>query len=79
MEITFKRVCTGQFDSYLDGVKTAYGIVNGSLGMSGRDTVNTYGVTKNGELVRWLGPLRTCKAMIEAICKKQRAVTPEVR
>ena len=62
--VTFKRVRNGEFESYLDGVKTPWKIYNGSLGLSGRDTVNTYGITKDGMNVKWLGPLRSCKSMI---------------
>ena len=71
--VTFKRIGTGEFESYLNGEKTEFGIVNGCLGMSGRDTRNIYGVTRNGELVKWLGPLRTCKSMIEFTLRKRGA------
>ncbi len=59
--VNFKKVQTGIFDCYLDGIKTQYQIINGSAGLTGRDTINTYCIAKNGELVKALGPLRTCK------------------
>lgn len=71
VNVEFKKIQTGIFDAYVDGVKTPYGIVNGCLGMTGRDTINTYGVTKNGVLVRWLGPLNTCKKMAAYILGKK--------
>jgi hypothetical protein len=75
--VTFKNVCAGHFESYLDGVKTRFGIVNGSLGVSGRNTANMYGVTwttADGEDKRkWVGPLRTCKIMIEQTLLKETA------
>lgn len=71
MNITFKRVGNGQFESYLNGVKTQYGIVNGSLGLSGRGH-NMYGVTW-GDNIKWLGPLRTCKMMVVAKIEKDAA------
>lgn len=65
-EVTFKRVGNGEFESFLNGTKTAYMIHNGSIGMSGRGH-NVYGITKDGgNTVRWLGPLRTCKQMVTA-------------
>lgn len=63
--VTFVKVQTGIFNAFLNGQPTEYQIVNGCLGMSGRDTVNTYGVyNKAKDTVRWFGPLRTCKAAI---------------
>ncbi len=47
MKITWKKVQTGIFDALADGEPTAYGVVNGSLGMSGHDTPNFYIPVKN--------------------------------
>ncbi len=73
--VTFKRVCNGIFETYVDGVKTDWEIVNGSLGLSGNDR-NVYGInnTKSGS-IKWLGPLRTCKKTLELTLAKKKEVT----
>lgn len=63
--ITTVRTGTGHFDVYLDGQKTAYQIVNGSLGLSGRGR-NHYGIV-HGTKARWIGPLNTCKLFMAQI------------
>lgn len=69
--VTFKRIQTGIFECYLDGQKTEYEIINGSAGLSGRDTNNTYCISRNGALVKVLGPLRTCKMFMTAKLTRQ--------
>jgi len=64
--VTFKRVANGEFECYADGVLTRYKIINGSIGLSGRNTPNIYGVTANMMDARWLGPLRTAKMFVTA-------------
>ena len=73
LNVTFKRVANGEFHSFVDGVKTPWVIINGSLGMSGRDTRNIYGITKDGMSAKWLGPLRTCKMAVTFTLQKQAA------
>lgn len=70
--VTFKKVQTGIFDVYVNGEKVKYQIINGSLGMSGRDTVNTYGITKPDGSVTWIGPLNSCKkGLVYSLGKKK--------
>jgi hypothetical protein len=75
--VTFKRIGLGEFESYLNGVLTPWKIYNGSLGLSGRDTANHYGISRNhGESVKWLGPLRTCKFMVTDILSRDADLKP---
>ena len=74
MVVTFKRISNGEFESYADGSKTPYRIVNGSLGLSGNGR-NMYGIVK-GDSVKWLGPLRTCKKAVEYSLQKAAAQPP---
>lgn len=70
--VTFKRIGTGEFESYLDGALTPWKIYNGSLGLSGRETRNIYGVSKDGgNTVKWLGPLTTAKAMVTTVLTRK--------
>lgn len=62
--VTFQKTATGQFDVLLNGQKTEYGIINGSLGLSGKDTRNMYGITKATGSVRWVGTLQAAKKMV---------------
>lgn len=64
------NIATGHFDVYWDGTKTDWRIVNGSLGMGGRDTRNVYGIVK-GDFIRWIGPLVTCKKTLAFTLRKQ--------
>lgn len=75
-QIEIKKVQTGIFESFLNGKKTEYEIINGSLGMSGRDTHNMYGVRNLAkDTVRWFGPLVTCKkAVIHTLEKRAKEV-----
>ena len=71
-QVTFAKVQTGIFDVLLNGEKTEYQIINGSLGMTGRDTVNMYGITNStNQSVRWFGPLVTCKKAITHTLNKR--------
>lgn len=63
MNVTFKRICNGNLEALLNGEKTGYGIVNGSLGMSGRG-FNHYGITRPDGTTRWIGTLQACKKAI---------------
>jgi hypothetical protein len=62
--IEIKRVFLGEFESYLNGEKTNLTIVNGSRGLSGRDTQNIYVVCKGGEITRIMGTLQMCKKAV---------------
>ena len=57
------RVSNGQFDTYWNDVKMPYTIVNGSLGLSGRDTANMYGISHGGK-VNWIGSLVSCRKLL---------------
>ena len=68
-----KRLWIGYFEVYWNGEKTNMRIINGSLGMSGHDTPNMYGVTWGaGEdnKLRWLGPLNSAKQFAYGLCVK---------
>lgn len=76
-QFTTKRIATGQFECYWNGVKTDWTIVNGCAGLTGRDSVNIY-VVVNEKLGKHipLGPLNTCKKMVEYACRKADAPLP---
>jgi len=58
-----ERVARGTFDVYWDSKKTAWQIVNGCIGLTGRDTANIYGIrNRNTDSVKWIGPLHSCKS-----------------
>ncbi|MBM4072627.1 MAG: hypothetical protein FJ271_27425 [Planctomycetes bacterium] len=65
MQITTRRTGPGQFDVLVDGQPNGWQIVNGSLGTSGRDTPNMYGIAIPGRKVKWVGPLKTAKALVK--------------
>lgn len=74
--VTFVKIQTGIFDVYVDGVKKdKWQIINGSLGLAGRDTRNVYGITRNAgkedEKVFWLGSLQTCKKTVMLWVRKE--------
>lgn len=62
--VSFQRVATGIFDVLRNGEKTKHQIVNGSLGLSGKDTPNVYGVTKSNGSVQWVGTLQASKKLV---------------
>jgi hypothetical protein len=68
--LTTKKISVGEFEVYWNGDKTDWRIVNGSLGLSGRDTRNTYVITR-GEKIIPIGPLRSCKQILSGILKKK--------
>lgn len=73
MTITFNRVATGQFEVLNDGQETGYRIINGSAGLSGRDTQNVYGVVRPTGKVVWIGSLQSAKKCILLTFKKKGA------
>lgn len=71
-KIEIRREGTGLFNAYVDGKKTDLEIYNGSNGMSGRNTTNTYGVVNHTTgVVKWLGPLNTCKTAVRMTLVKR--------
>jgi hypothetical protein len=64
--ITFKKISAGNFEVLENGQNTGYGIVNGSAGLSGHDTANMYGITRqHGSVnVKWVGTLQAAKKMV---------------
>ena len=70
--VTFEKVSTGVFDVYANGVKTKYEIINGSAGLSGRDTMNMYGIS-GGSQVRWVGTLQAAKKLVTVWVQARRA------
>ena len=77
--VTTKRIMLGEFEVYLDGDKTEYTIHNGSRGLSGRDTVNTYAICnqRTGKITV-LGPLNTCKKAVEFTLLKKAAMPASI-
>lgn len=61
--ITFQKTSTGHFAVLVDGQTSEYAIVNGSLGLSGRNTENVYGVVR-GSQIRWIGSLAKAKKAV---------------
>lgn len=61
--LTTTKTDAGVFDVLWNGLPTPYRILNGSRGVSGRDSVNTYGISK-GEAVTWVGSLHSCKGIL---------------
>ena len=61
--LTTNKTSQGNFDVLWNGQPTGWIIVNGSLGVSGRDTRNMYGIAK-GDLIKWVGPLASCKKLL---------------
>jgi len=62
--LTTVKTATGTFDVYWNGERTGYTIVNGSLGLSGRDSANMYGYARRENAPRWIGSLTDCKKML---------------
>lgn len=70
--VTFKREARGTFEVYLNGVKTEYGVHNGCLGLSGRDTPNLYLVSRGDQPTRLSGlTLQGAKKAVTYILLKQ--------
>jgi hypothetical protein len=69
--ITFKRIAPGEFAALRDGEDTAVRIINGSLGLSGRDTPNVYGIVRPERAApAWIGSLAACKKLVERLLTK---------
>jgi hypothetical protein len=62
--LTTTCVATGQFEVRWNDQPTGYSIINGSLGLSGRDTRNTYGIVKPDGSRKWIGSLASCKKLL---------------
>lgn len=62
--VTFKKIATGEFDVLHNGVPSGFLIINGSLGLSGRDTPNMYGFAKGSNPPKWVGTLAACKKIM---------------
>lgn len=71
--LTTDQIAIGTFRVLWNGAETGYEIVNGSLGLSGRDTRNVYGIVKpNGSHI-WVGSLASCKKLLaHSLAKKER-------
>ena len=69
--LTTNRIAAGQFEVLWNGQKTDWHIVNGSLGLSGRDTQNVYGIANEVTGKRcWIGTLQACKKCLTLTLKK---------
>lgn len=66
--LEFRRISNGVFDVYVDGKKTKYEIINGSRGLSGRNTQNLYIIndrTTHQRIKGGDGTLQKCKKSIK--------------
>lgn len=68
--MTTKRIANGQFEVLWNGEPTKYSIINGSLGLSGRNTQNHYGIT-SGTGLTWVGTLQAAKKLVRFWLEKQ--------
>ena len=59
--MTTVNVQRGEFEVFWNGVKTGYRIINGSIGVSGRNTANIYVVVTPSGKYRWIGTLQAAK------------------
>lgn len=62
--LTTQKVATGEFKVIWNGADTGRRIVNGSAGLSGRDTQNVYGIVVPGNPPKWIGTLAACKKIL---------------
>ena len=62
---TTKRIANGEFECFWNGVSTGDTIINGSRGVSGRDSNNMYGVVWKGGKIVWIGSLASAKKTAE--------------
>lgn len=62
--ITTRKIDTGEFEVLWNGEVTEYRIINGSRGLSGRDTRNVYGIVHPGRAPLWIGSLPACKKLL---------------
>ena len=60
-----KKISSGEFACCWNGKETGDRIVNGSRGLSGRDSQNMYGVIWNGGKIVWIGSLAAAKKTAE--------------
>ena len=67
--MTTKKIGTGEFEVLWNGNDTGRRIINGSRGVSGRDSRNMYGITTPGKPVTWIGSLQSCKGILEQTFK----------
>lgn len=60
-----KKISSGEFACYWNGVETGDQIINGSRGVSDRDSHNMYGVIWKGGKIVWIGSLASAKKTAE--------------
>jgi hypothetical protein len=72
--MTAKKISTGEFEVLWNGASTEFYIFNGSLGMSGRNTANVYGIknTETGKLI-WSTTLQMAKKTVARWLEKRSA------
>ena len=69
--MTTSKLSTGQFSVSWNGNDTGYRIVNGSLGYSGQNTQNMYGIVNPQGGHKWIGSLVSCKKVLALTLKRQ--------
>jgi hypothetical protein len=75
-EFTTKRIADGEFECFWNGVSTGDLIINGSRGLSGRDTRNVYGIRWNSGKLAWIGTLAACKKAVAFNCQRKAKARP---
>ena len=74
-KLTTTRTAPGEFSVYWQGAETKYQIINGSLGLSGRDTPNVYGIVNPVGTVKWVGTLSACKKTLALTLRNHDSIT----
>jgi hypothetical protein len=70
MMLTTEKEMRGSFLVFWNGKNTKYRIINGSIGVSGRNTANIYGIVTPSGKYRWIGSLQACKKALALTFKK---------
>jgi hypothetical protein len=73
MTLTTTKEATGEFAVLWNDELTGYSIINGSRGLSGRNTPNVYGIVKPDGSHRWIGTLQACKKILAHTFQKRAA------
>lgn len=77
-EFSTKMIAPGEFECFWNGVSTGDTIINGSRGLSGRDTRNMYGIRWNTGKLVWVGSLASCKKAVRANCERKAKAEPKI-
>lgn len=76
-DFSTKKIASGEFECFWNGASTGDTIINGSRGLSGRDTPNMYGIRWNTGKLVWVGSLASCKKAVRANCERKAKAEPK--